>query len=282
MNLYCRLSVAKKALGGFGSGTGQDAALLTAIESVSRELDTLTGRRFYARDAQTVYAGRAGSYFSPAAELRLPMDFASLTTVTVDEDGDGVYELTLVENTDYWTEPENRETHEPITALYLDPNGTQLGAWPRHRRAVKLVGATGYSRETELTGSLLSAAIASTSATTFTIDDGTDVEVGETIIVDSEQMDITAISTNTLTVVRGINGSTAATHLDNTVVYRRRYHRIVEAACAMKVSREFRGAQVGHLEPIGADTIGAGSMNPTYPMLMEKIYQLRSGAGMVA
>lgn len=279
MNLYCRLSVAKKALGGFGTGTGQDAALLTALEQVSRELDALTARHFYARDGQTVYAAQWGR---DPSKLWLPVDMVSISAAVADANNDGTYELTLAENTDYWTEPEHRETHEPIQWLYLDPNGTQLGAWPKHRRAVKLTGVTGFSRETELTGSLLVGAIASTTATSVPIDDGTDVEVGETIIVDSEQMHVSAITANTLTVVRGINGSTAATHLDDSIVYRRRYHRIVEAACAMKLAREFRGAQVGHNSPIGADNIGAGSMYPSYPMLMDKIQELRSGRGMVA
>jgi len=66
----------------------------------------------------------------------------------------------------------------------------------------------------------LNGAISSTSATSVVVDDGTDFEVGQNIKVDSEEMTITNISTHTLTVVRGVNSTTAATHSDNVSVYK--------------------------------------------------------------
>lgn len=75
----------------------------------------------------------------------------------------------------------------------------------------------------------LAAAITTTSATSFTVADadGDDVygmadriSPGHLLKVDDEYMEVTAISTNTVTVIRGANGSTAATHLINAVVYR--------------------------------------------------------------
>ena len=65
----------------------------------------------------------------------------------------------------------------------------------------------------------LSAAISSTSATSISVDDGTDFEVNQNIKVDSEEMTVTNISSNTLTVVRGVNGTNAATHSDNANVF---------------------------------------------------------------
>jgi hypothetical protein len=64
-------------------------------------------------------------------------------------------------------------------------------------------------------------AITSTTATTFTVASASGADpynrtprlsVGNLIKVDDEYMEIVAISTNTLTVIRGVNGSTAATH----------------------------------------------------------------------
>ena len=66
----------------------------------------------------------------------------------------------------------------------------------------------------------LAAAISSTSATSISVDDGTDFEVNQNIKVGSEEMTITNISSNTLTVVRGVNGTTAATHSDNANVFK--------------------------------------------------------------
>jgi len=68
--------------------------------------------------------------------------------------------------------------------------------------------------------SLLNGAITSTSATSIVVDQGGDFENNQNIKVDSEEMTITNISGNTLTVIRGVNGTTAATHTDNTIVYR--------------------------------------------------------------
>ena len=56
------------------------------------------------------------------------------------------------------------------------------------------------------------------SETGINVDDGTDFEVGQNIKVDSEEMTITDISSNTLTVIRSVNGTSAATHNDNAQV----------------------------------------------------------------
>ena len=68
--------------------------------------------------------------------------------------------------------------------------------------------------------SLLNGAITSTSATSVVVDQGGDFENNQNIKVDSEEMTITNISGNTLTVIRGVNGTIAATHIDNRIVYR--------------------------------------------------------------
>ena len=65
----------------------------------------------------------------------------------------------------------------------------------------------------------LAAAISSSSATSISVDDGTDFEVNQNIKVGSEEMTVTNIASNTLTVVRGVNGTTAATHSDNANVF---------------------------------------------------------------
>ena len=65
--------------------------------------------------------------------------------------------------------------------------------------------------------SLLNEAL-NNSETEINVDDGADFEVGQNIKVDSEEMTITDISSNTLTVIRSVNGTSAATHNDNTQV----------------------------------------------------------------
>ena len=57
-----------------------------------------------------------------------------------------------------------------------------------------------------------------TTDTAVVVDDASDLQVGQIITLDSEDMKITDINTNTLTVTRAQNGTTAASHNDNTVV----------------------------------------------------------------
>lgn len=56
------------------------------------------------------------------------------------------------------------------------------------------------------------------SETPVDVDYGAAFSVNDTIRIDSEEMTITNISSNTLTVVRGLNGTTAATHNDNSSI----------------------------------------------------------------
>jgi hypothetical protein len=75
----------------------------------------------------------------------------------------------------------------------------------------------GMKRFIELTDTnttLLNEALDS-SETGVDVDDGTKFKINDVIKIDSEQMLITSISTNTLTVTRAYNSTSATTHLDN-------------------------------------------------------------------
>ena len=55
-------------------------------------------------------------------------------------------------------------------------------------------------------------AIADATTTSVVVSSRADVEAGRTILIDSEQMYVKSYSSNTLTVVRGVNGTTATSH----------------------------------------------------------------------
>jgi hypothetical protein len=63
--------------------------------------------------------------------------------------------------------------------------------------------------------------------------------------VDSEQMYVTAQSGGTATVVRGVNGTTAAVHAASAAVSVYRYPREVVTACLQLAQRRHRSAQAG-------------------------------------
>ena len=58
-----------------------------------------------------------------------------------------------------------------------------------------------------------------TTETGVDVSDGSQVSAGQIIKVDDEEMEVSSISTNTLTVVRGVNHTTAASHSNGADVY---------------------------------------------------------------
>ena len=76
-----------------------------------------------------------------------------------------------------------------------------------------------FDARTVASGSLLTANVTSTSATTIPVDDGTDFTVNQHIKIGNEVMKVTAISSNNLTVSRAQYGTTAATHDNDDTVH---------------------------------------------------------------
>ena len=66
---------------------------------------------------------------------------------------------------------------------------------------------------------VLTAAIATAGATTCTVMNGAWFAINDVITIDTEQMLVTNVSGSTLTITRGYNGTTAATHSANIAVY---------------------------------------------------------------
>lgn len=60
-------------------------------------------------------------------------------------------------------------------------------------------------------------AVADAVGVSFTFADGSMLQVGDRVLIDSEEVRVTAINDNVATVTRGFAGTTAATHSDNAV-----------------------------------------------------------------
>lgn len=76
-----------------------------------------------------------------------------------------------------------------------------------------------------------------TSKTAVAVDDGAMFAIGQTIIIGSEQMLVTNISSNNLTVTRALNSTTAVAHADNGDVYILRWPASVERATLIQAAR---------------------------------------------
>ena len=79
------------------------------------------------------------------------------------------------------------------------------------RQTVQIGGQWGWWRHLTRASETANA-IADATTTSVTVSSRADVEAGHTLLIDSEQLFVSSYSGNTLTVVRGVNGTTAASH----------------------------------------------------------------------
>ena len=201
---YCTLDDLKAELG--ETGTTNDARLGRYIAQASRSIEAFTGRTFYPVTATKYFdAPRDGCSLFLAYE-----DLLTLTTLT---DATGV-----ITSGYYWLYPLNMT---PKHSIVLDTGslgrGFEYDEDPQ--RAISIAGQWGYCDDYQAAGLTLGAAVSSTTATTVTLY-GASCEVGWMLLIDSEAMHVSAVSGNVATVQRGALGTTAATHLISTAVYR--------------------------------------------------------------
>ena len=91
---------------------------------------------------------------------------------------------------------------------------------------------------------------------------GGDFEIGWNLLVDAEQMEVVGIGQNSLTVVRAINGTTAAIHTSGAAISRYAYP-VVGEACLQQAILHFRGysaptGELGAASEFNQRIIGAG------------------------
>ena len=77
-----------------------------------------------------------------------------------------------------------------------------------------------YLNDTISDSTSLAAEAIDASETGIDVDDGTDFSAGDVLLVDAELMYVSSIGSNTLTVIRAYGTSTAATHADDTIIWK--------------------------------------------------------------
>ena len=234
MHTYASVEDFKKFVidGGDSAWDESDATLLAILEGASRRVDGWTMRS----DFGSGYGPRVGTNrydHDGSSYLLLNDDLITATSITL-RDGTGGGTTTLVADTDYYLRP---YAGPPYTEVVF----TGLGEGPSSGLRVWAVAGTfGYSAETLAAGTV---ALASASATSATVT-GATIYAGQTILVGSEQVYVTASTGGTaLTVTRGQNGTTAAAGTAAASVYR--YPREVVTATLQLSARRHRSAQSG-------------------------------------
>ncbi len=231
------------------TATGQDGLLLDLIRSTSREIERVCNREFYPT-VQTRY------YDTPRIrrDILLDADLLSLTTFT---NGDG----TVFTAAQYQLYPLNESPKFKLVVLNSSSTVLQNTSSGDYEGALSIAGVWGYhpdySNAWQDTLATLAAAISSTSTTTFTCTTGK-LYAGDLIQIDTEYMYVSAVTTatsDTITVVRGVNGSTAATHLISTAISRWTMYDIeMVARTAVAAYFRLRSNTLGDTIRIGTDS----------------------------
>ena len=253
------------------------------LESVSERINHFVGGRYFGAVTATysydigLGALRSNAIESTGNEIERPDYWAnkasgagriplsnwliSATTVTAYDDTARTGSNVLTEGTsnDYLLEPYNRA---PKNLIKLSEDTTK--SFHGGQQTLTILGKWGWqdSRSSQLS---TVDAIGSTSSTSVSVSSGATTYAGHTILVDTEQMYVESVSSNTLTVVRGVNGTTAATHSGGAAYYKYIYPSdVVDATLAIARNR-WRSRDAGT-----AQIIGSGDMQMTRPMESER------------
>lgn len=246
------------------TATGRDTLFSSLIRSTSREIEQASNRKFYPR-VETRY------FDTPDAglgSLLFDDDLLALTTLT---NGDG----TAFTASDYKLYPLNATPKQFVKVLASSSLRWQTASGDPEG-AISVAGVWGFhddygSAWLDIAGVL--AAALNSSATSFTCTTGT-VRVGDLLKIDSEYLYASAVSTSstdTVTCVRGVNGSTATSHLISAPLYRWYYPAITALATVAVVAYERL-----QNNPL-AETISIDGYNFATPKDVTKYIQSRLG-----
>ena len=210
------------------SGIGDDDEMFQLLVAVSEWVDGYCNRHFYSRQQTLKFDGDGST------RLLIP-DLIAIDAIKEDTTSDKTFDATWAAN-DYWLEPYNAEPTQhwgrPYTLIRVREKGDR-DVFTKGEQHFQIAGRWGYREFKEHSATHLNDA----SMTTVTVDDGTQFQIGMTILIGSEQMLITGIATNNLRCTRAINGTSADAHADNMGVYILRWPPAVERATLIQAAR---------------------------------------------
>lgn len=203
--------------------TAYDNILSALAERISRLVDNYCQRVFFPRVATRYFNG------SGTTELWIP-DLLEITSVSYSEDDGETY--TALTSSDYYaTVAGDFNSQQSYTQLIINVNSDTLSYWPTGQRSIKIVGVWAYAEDRDTVWEDSTDTVEdnplTAAGTTITVndDDGANqwgvtprFAAGQVLRIESEILELTAKGSNTLTVLRSRNGSTAAQHAQNTQI----------------------------------------------------------------
>lgn len=279
-NSYGDLTTLKSAAFLNTPGDGHDERLLEMLETASRWVDGYCDRHFFVSEGKRRFDGTGRVTLAVT-------DLVSAEEVRVRQGATGRW---VGWSSGDWLA-------YPLNAAPTDPNGrpyTRIVAtaggrrFPLSRGGVIIAGAWGYGDVREDTGLQVSGAGAAPEDTEFTVvapggGPSAAPSAGHTVRVGDEQMYVTAVSDDgqgatTLTVQRGVNGTTPSMHAVGSGVSVYRYPSPVTEACLQQAAVWWRERFSAPFRPLEGEV--GGDDNEVSPLVrgLLKPYRRRVAA----
>ena len=254
------------------TATTDDTTIRKIAESASRSIDNYCNRIFVTQTAT--------KYFDGATVLWLP-DLLSITTLKTDEDGNATFENTLA-TTDYLTYRTGLEDSLntfPITRVEISENSDYSSFASGIRKGVEIVGIWGYGDGISATPYISDTTITedlTAGESLIDVTSVTNLSAGQLILIGSEQYYIYSISTLTLTVEAGVNGTTEATHSSGATISIYQYPSDIRQACidlsvALYQNRSKQGLQSERLGDYSYTVAGTSLGKSMVESILESI-----------
>ncbi len=188
--------------------TDKDDLIDEVIASASEFIEEYTDRVFIP------WTGTKEFDYQTPGKLWLGTDLISATPTITCAGGDRT-----IASGDYFLYPLNAlDRNKPYEWIEILRTDTYFSYDDTRQSDITVAGKWGYCEITKALTTINEGAEYSSSDTTLTVTSGTLVEVGLTLLIDTEQLFVENIATNNATVIRGVNGTTAAAHANGATV----------------------------------------------------------------
>lgn len=247
---YCTLDELNEAIlaGGATKFSTDSAATkaykLSIADAVSRRIDIVChrssfGSGFGPRLGTNQYDGDG------TTTLLLHDDLYALTsTISIAPQTAGVG-VTATTDTDFYLSSPGIYAGAPYRKVTMHGYGIPT-YFAYGLRTISIAGTWGYSNTTVTSSTTMASGFsASTTATSFTTSASPLIVPGMTLLVGTEQMYLSALSGTTATVVRGVNGTTAAVHADASAIAYYTYPAAVHDVALDLFLRRWKAKQAG-------------------------------------
>ena len=241
------------------SGTGYDTRIKDLAQAVSRLIDRYCNRHFWVLDATKRFDG-------DGTGVLLVPDLLSVASLKTDDDGDRAFE-TAWDSADYLLYPLNAEPSmpwgRPYTRVLADSAAGGKRVFTRGRQTVQIQGKWGFrDAPRDSLANVRNNARFSATSTTLDVTQGYRFAVGQTILIEEEQLYVTSIFNHTLTVQRGVNGTSPAAHADGVDVSIYTYPAEVVETCLVQAVRLWKRKDSRSTGAEGADSSPSQGLDP--------------------